>query len=315
MGGSEDALLDAGLPPVDGSVDVDEPADDPFSFFVTSLEGMRELSGSNDGFGGDLGGLEGADEICRQLAETVDAGHKTWRAFLSATQGPDGGPVHAIDRIGDGPWYDRNARLVAASKEDLLQERPVGDPQVVEDLPNEYGQGQKQFGDNHDVLTGTNGQGQLNSPDPGGTCQDWTSAVGPGSEKMVMGGHSWPREDGAGGGGPPGGGDGPFAPPPWVKACNGQAPGDTCDVTKGKKKFSGICEVHPDDDSIVLCVPPEGLPTGGGGGNDGKPWIDAHTVPGCAPGVQLEQVGGGQDTDTVGGAGGYGGIYCFALEP
>ena len=35
------------------------------------------------------------------------AGQKPWRAFLSATAGEDGKQVNAIDRIGDGPWYDR----------------------------------------------------------------------------------------------------------------------------------------------------------------------------------------------------------------
>ncbi len=307
---------DAGISVSDN---VDPPDDEPFSFFVTSIEGMRELSGSNDGFGGDLGGLEGADEICRQLAAKVDAGHKTWRAFLSATTGPDGGPVHAAERIGEGPWYDRNGRLVAANLTDLLQERPVGDPQVVDDLPNEYGQGQKQYGDNHDTLTGSNADGMLNDPDPASTCQDWTSAVGPGSEKLVMGGHSWPREENANGN--PGGGGSAIAPPPWIQACAGLAVGDSCSVTKGKNKFDGVCQEHPDDAAVILCMEPGNdtipVPGGGGvgGGNDGVAWINAHTVPGCAPGVQLEQVGGGQDTDTVGGGGGYGGIYCFALEP
>ena len=55
-----------------------------FSFFVTSLEAMRELSGSQDGFGGDLrygeaDGLTGADKICREIAESSlpGAGQKT----------------------------------------------------------------------------------------------------------------------------------------------------------------------------------------------------------------------------------------------
>lgn len=314
-----DSTEDTTVSGADVVADAEVPSDEPFSFFVTSIEGMRELSGSNDGFGGDLGGLEGADEICRQLAAKVEAGHKTWRAFLSATSGSDGAPVHASERIGEGPWYDRNGRLVAANLVDLLQERPVGDPQVVDDLPNEYGQGQKQYGDNHDTLTGTNDKGMLNSSDPASTCQDWTSAIGPGSEKLVMGGHSWPREEGAGGGGGgPGGGGNAIAPPPWIQACSGLGVGDSCSVTKGKKKFDGVCQEHPDDASVILCMEPgnDAIPVpGSGGGNDGVAWMNSHTVPGCAPGVQLEQVGGGQETDTVGGGGGYGGIYCFALEP
>jgi len=288
--------------------------EDLFSFFVTSLEGMQTLSGSLDGFGGDLGGLDGADTICQQLAATVDGGNKTWRAFLSATEGADGSPVHAIDRIGDGPWYDRNGRLVAENKEGLLNERPDGDPQINEDLPNELGQGQKQFGDNHDTLTGSNMQGMLNSTDPAGTCNDWTSAIGPGTEKKVMGGHSWPREDN---GGPGGGGGGPGSngnvPPPWTEACQGLSEGDACSVTKGPKKFESTCtEVEGSSSGALACQPPGGT---GGGDADAVHWISAHTVPGCAAGIQLEQVGGGQDTDVVGGGGGYGGIYCFALTP
>ena len=231
--------------PTDGSAQDGVGADlggGHFSFFVTSLEAMRKLSGSQDGFGGDLGGLSGADSICQQTAATVGGGAKTWRAFLSVTKGPDGKAVNAIDRIGSGPWYDRNGRLVAKDLAGLQQERPQADAQIADDLPNEQGQPQRQFGDNHDVLTGSNNMGQLNSTDPASTCQDWTSAVGPGSEQKVMAGHSWPSP---------------------------KSPG----------------------------------------------WIRAHTVPGCEAGVNLVQNGSGQGTVHVGGAGGYGAIYCFALTP
>lgn len=292
-------------PDASPSQDSADPADDLFSFFVTSIESMQELSGSIDGFGGDLGGLEGADGICQTIAGKVDGGHKTWRAFLSVTAGPDGSPVHAKDRIGQGPWYDRNGRLIAANLDDLLADRPAGDAQSAADLPNEYGQGQKQYGDNHDVLTGTNEKGQLNDADPVATCLDWTSSVGPGSEKRVMGGHSWPRE-------PKGDDDVIKLPPPLLDACDGLEVGADCKVT-GKKTFESTCVAHPYDESLIYCAPPNGnVP---GAGNGGTNWIASHTVPGCAPGVQLEQVGGGQETDTVGGGGGYGGLYCFALEP
>jgi hypothetical protein len=46
----------------------------------------------------------------------------------------------------------------------------------------------------------------------------------------------------------------------------------------------------------------------------GMHWIRAHAVGGCAPGVNLDQTGPPMD-DTVGSGGGWGGIYCFALEP
>jgi hypothetical protein len=181
-----------------------------FSFFVTSVGAMTELAKNPMGFGGDLRfgkatGLEGADEICRQIAEKAmpGAGQKVWRAFLSTTAGGENnGPVHAKDRIGDGPWYDRLERLVAMTKADLLHPRPVGaDPAIVNDLPNENGVPNHMDGapgctgnmcpDNHQVLTGTNEMGMLKSMDPATTCNDWTNSK---AEGMPWCGHSWPRQ-------------------------------------------------------------------------------------------------------------------------
>ena len=53
--------------------------DNQMSFFLTSV---------NQGSGGDLGGLEGADNHCQMLAESAGAGDLTWRAYLS-TQGEE----------------------------------------------------------------------------------------------------------------------------------------------------------------------------------------------------------------------------------
>jgi hypothetical protein len=179
-----------------------------FSFFVTSLAAMRKLSGSQDGFGGDLRygeatGLAGADKICREVAELSMPGSavKGWKAFLSTTAGgPKGGPVHARDRIGEGPWYDRLGRLVAANKTDLLQRRPRGaDPTIINDLPNETGTPNHVDGapgctgdacpDNHDTLTGTNEMGMLRGG-AASTCNDWTNKERNGRPWC---GHSWPR--------------------------------------------------------------------------------------------------------------------------
>jgi hypothetical protein len=170
---------------------------------------MRMLSGSEKGFGGDLrfgqaDGLSGADEICRQTAEMgmEGAGQKEWRAFLSTTTGgPANGPIHAIDRIGQGPWYDRLGRLVAMNLEDLAQPRPVGGHEViVDDLPNEHGipNGYPVPGgprvDNHHILTGSDAQGMLYSTDMGDTCNNWTSSEG--GTGIPRCGASWPRSDG-----------------------------------------------------------------------------------------------------------------------
>src|SRR5690606_34231204 len=58
------------------------------SFFVSSTGSAT----------GNLGGLDGADKRCQDLAAAVGAGGKTWRAYLSVEKGPDDQPVHAKDR-------------------------------------------------------------------------------------------------------------------------------------------------------------------------------------------------------------------------
>ena len=181
-----------------------------FSFFVTSIESMRSLSGSQDGFGGDLRfgeatGLAGADKICTTIAEAEMPGSsaKVWRAFLSVTDDGSGNVVNAIDRIGEGPWYDRNGRLVANNLAGLRSTRPAGDAQVKNDLPNERGESQKSqpgagaqgTADNHDVLTGSDADGALDSTNIANTCQDWTSAGTSGRPRL---GHSWPAMSGQG---------------------------------------------------------------------------------------------------------------------
>jgi hypothetical protein len=164
---------------------------DKFSFFVTSLVAVRRESASDNGFGGDLGGLTGADEICRKIAETSMAGSgaKGWRAFLSTST------ENAIDRVGTGPWYDRTGRVVAMDIEGLLGTRPAGDEAIINDLPNEDGvPNQAGTGtgddDNHDTITGSNAEGEW---DGGSTCEDWTSAVGSDGPRV---GHSWPAGSG-----------------------------------------------------------------------------------------------------------------------
>src|SRR6516162_9055617 len=84
------------------------------TFFVTSV---------GPGKGGDLGGLEGADHYCQQLAERHGAGAKTWRAYLS-TQAADGKPaINARDRIGTGPWQNFKGEIIAQSIDDLHSDK------------------------------------------------------------------------------------------------------------------------------------------------------------------------------------------------
>ena len=243
-----------------GESDVEAEELPPFSFFVTSLKVMQELSGSQDGFGGDLrfgetgpvAGLRGADKICGEIAERSMPGSsvKQWRAFLSVAADENGQQVNAIDRIGEGPWYDRLGRLVAPTRADLASgNRPQnGDPAIQNDLPNEDGVPNHQPDpnqppqDNHHVLTGSGTDGELYSSSA--TCQDWTTASGSSSNGRPRVGMSWPR----------------------------------------------------------------------GRGTRGSQWISELDAPGCAAGVGTE----GRPppgSDKVGSGGGYGGFYCFALNP
>lgn len=174
------------------------------------------------------------------------SGAKGWRAFLSTVAGP----VHAIDRIGEGPWYDRLGRIVAMTKADLLNDRPKGaDPAIINDLPNELGVPNHTDGkpgcsgnacpDNHDTLTGTGKDGHVYKMDMATTCNDWTSKQASGRPWC---GHSWP------------------------------------------------------------------------GASSGANWMASISEGGCAPGINLVEMGPAMTT-TVGSGGGYGGIYCFALKP
>jgi hypothetical protein len=194
-----------------------------FSFFMISQAALTKLAsdmGKPDGFGGDLrygetgegAGLRGADKICTAVAEQSMPGSsvKQWRAFLSTTY------ENAIDRVGEGPWYDRVGRVFAMTKADLLNERPANaDPAIAGDFPNEDGvlnhdpDGTGEV-DNHDVLTGSNAMGQLYAPDA--NCADWTSTDGTIGRPRV--GHSWIRTGGPGGGFPGGGFPGGGGPGP-----------------------------------------------------------------------------------------------------
>ena len=205
--GGADAAVDTPPTTTDGG-------SSQFSFFVVSMKALQTLSGSVDGFGGDLrfgqaDGLAGADEICRQAAEMgmTGAGSKQWRAFLSVTKGPNGTAVNARDRIGTGPWYDRSGRVLAANLTDLFAgARPKGDPAIINDMPNERGEPNHYVGaggynpsmavDNHDTITASDAMGNLRAA--GGladTCNDWTSTMV--TAKPYVG-HSWPRSTSSG---------------------------------------------------------------------------------------------------------------------
>jgi hypothetical protein len=134
------------------------------SFFVTSV---------GPGKGADLGGLAGADKHCQELAASVGAGAKTWRAYLS-TQGA--GAVNARDRIGKGPWM--NAKGVVVAKD--IAELHGANNLTKQTSLSEKGDVINGSGDKpnrHDALTGTQADGTAFPAGKDMTCGNWTSST------------------------------------------------------------------------------------------------------------------------------------------
>ena len=153
------------------------------TFFVSSTRSAT----------GNLGGLPGADALCRNLANAAGLGGKTWRAYLSVERDPaTGGPTHARNRIGPGPWTNVAGLVVARDLNELHTRR--GDPTVFVDEHGQRIAGQWPNSPRpieHDILTGSTPDGMVM---PGLTCRDWTSAA---SDVSAQVGHS----DGLGPGG------------------------------------------------------------------------------------------------------------------
>jgi hypothetical protein len=132
-------------------------ADPRMSFFITSV---------GSGKGADLGGLEGADRHCQNLASAVGAGGKTWRAYLSATAAAGQPQVNARDRIGNGPWFNSKGVQVAANVADLHSDN---NKLNKDNSLTEKGTVVNGVGDQpnmHDILTGSNAEGRLAPPGP-----------------------------------------------------------------------------------------------------------------------------------------------------
>jgi hypothetical protein len=158
----------------------------PGTFFITSV---------GKGDGANYGGLAGADAYCAQMAAAgnmpAPAG-RTWRAYLSATAQGGQPAVNARDRIGAGPWHNKNGQLIANNVADLhgdverdrnsinrnfaLNEKgepvngvlPPGTP-ADPTRPNQ-----------HDILTGSDSHGRARPATDGDTtCSNYTSNAEP----------------------------------------------------------------------------------------------------------------------------------------
>lgn len=138
------------------------------TFFVTSV-GL--------GDGANLGGLEGADAHCMQLAEAAGSTGKTWVAYLSATG------VNAKDRIGAGPWQNFKGDVIATDVASLHSDANNITKQTALSETGAVINGRGDDPNQHDILTGSNADGTLIANQ---TCGDWTQN----GEGQAMLGHS-----------------------------------------------------------------------------------------------------------------------------
>jgi hypothetical protein len=255
--------------------------EDKFSFFLISnaeliRQGGPDSTGMFSAYGGNLGGIEGADRICQTAAEHVSAcqSSKVWHAFLSTPT------VNAIDRIGTGPWHDRNGRLWSANLTNLVGDRPTdADPAIKNDIPNENGvRNQNPDGtgnvDNHEIATGTGSNGRAYTQTGTGTGMGGQTSCGP---DVGGSGNTWSVERATCWG--------------WTRNTN-----EGCPRMGRSWCMSSTC-----------------TPAGSGSGTN---WMSAWNAVGCAPGGTLAQTGPAPSgSRKIGAAGGYGGFYCFAVTP
>lgn len=147
--------------------------DSDMSFFLTS---------NGPGDGANLGGLAGADAHCQMLAEKAGAGNKTWRAYLSASNGGD--PINARDRIGRGPWVAANGVQVARDIDDLHSDNnKLGKANSLSE-EGEPIAGRGDSPNRHDILTGSDLNGMAFTDGEDHTCMDWTSNASDGSAQV-----------------------------------------------------------------------------------------------------------------------------------
>ncbi len=150
-------------------------AQNEMSFFITS---------TGPGDGANLGGLEGADQHCQQLAETAGAGDKTWRAYLSTSATADSEAINARDRIGTGPWYNAKGVMVAQNVDDLHSDNNKLSKENSLDEKGEMVNGRGDDPNMHDIITGSQLDGTAFSGDGDHTCMNWTSSSEDGSAQV-----------------------------------------------------------------------------------------------------------------------------------
>ena len=138
------------------------------TFFVTS---------KGSGKGADLGGLEGADKHCNELAKAAGSKRTDWKAYLSTTPQGGGKPVDARDRIGKGPWRNAKGVVVAKNLDDLHSDKVNITKETALTEKGEPVKGRGEKPNEHDILTGSDSAGRYSTVGGDTTCKNWTSSA------------------------------------------------------------------------------------------------------------------------------------------
>jgi hypothetical protein len=117
------------------------------TFFITSV---------GSGKGADLGGLEGADRHCQQLAQAA--------------------AMNAKDRIGRGPWQNAKGEVIAKDVADLHSPNNKLSKQTALDEKGQQVSGRGDTPNRHDILTGSQADGTAFAAGEDRTCANWTSS-------------------------------------------------------------------------------------------------------------------------------------------
>ena len=137
--------------------------DNSMSFFITS---------AGPGDGANLGGIDGADAHCQELADAAGAGEKTWKAYLSVS---GTNIINARDRIGSGPWYNAKGIAIAQNLEDLHSENAkTGKEGSLNEKGGEVN-GRGDAPNMHDIITGSTLNGMAIAGNGDTTCSNWTN--------------------------------------------------------------------------------------------------------------------------------------------
>lgn len=147
------------------------------TFFVTS---------KNPGQGANFGGLSGADNYCKSLAQNVGRGDLNWKAYLSTQANRTTLAINAKDRIGKGPWHNAKGALIAKDLTELHQTGGMLNKQTALDENGNLVSGRGDEVNLHDILTGGNMDGTASTTVSDTTCSNWTSG---GAGSAIVGHH------------------------------------------------------------------------------------------------------------------------------